>query len=112
MNPSPSTPDGSGPCEGAAAEGETMTDKTAATLRERIAAVGVKKKAVAGAVAVLALAGHGMGAANAATPPAPAQHSVQQSADASGPGEAAGDSGANVQQAGDHTDPGDLPGSQ
>ena len=76
---------------------------------------------------VLGMAGLGLGAANAATPSPVTSQSV--TADTPTPGEVAdapgavegpetpdapgapGDTGSNVEQTGDHTDPGDAPGS-
>jgi hypothetical protein len=76
---------------------------------------------------VLGMAGLGLGAANAATPAPATTQSV--TADTPTPGDVAdapgavegpetadapevpGDTGPNVEQTGDHTDPGDAPGS-
>lgn len=110
-----------------------MTTKSENTLKARIARIDMKKKVLMGAVGVLALAGLGVGAASAATPvPTPPSSSTQSTTDVSTPGdtpdapgavevtdpaetlgaaETPGDTGPDIQQTGDHTDPGDLPGS-
>ncbi|WP_243400217.1 hypothetical protein [Arthrobacter glacialis] len=110
-----------------------MTKNPETTLKARIARMDMKKKVLMGAVGVMALAGLGVGAASAATPvPSPPSSSTQSSNDVSTPGdtpdvpsatettdqaetsdaaETPGDTGPDVQQTGDHTDPGDLPGS-
>lgn len=110
-----------------------MINSLEPNLKDRIAKMDLKKKVVMGTVGVMALAGLGVGAASAATPvPASPSSSVQSAKDTPTPGdtvdvpgateaqdpgekagtpEKAGDTGPNAQQTGDHTDPGDLPGS-
>jgi hypothetical protein len=92
-----------------------------------------RTKVLLAGTAVLALAGLGIGAANASPPaPTPIQSTVATQpavADTPEPGdvadapgavespekavapEAPGDTGPNGEQTGDHTDPGDAPGS-
>lgn len=78
----------------------------------------IRTRLLIGATGVLALAGLGIGAANAATPATATTQTT--SVEAPSPGDAAdvpgavetpGDTGPDVQQTGEHTDPGDAPGS-
>ncbi len=70
----------------------------------------IRTKVLIGATGVLALAGLGIGAANAATP-VTTQTTTAETATPGDPAANASDSGTDVQQNGDHTDPGDAPGS-
>ena len=86
-----------------------------------------RTRVLIGATGVLALAGLGIGAANAATPapvttqttstetPSPGDVAdvpgVVEAPDPAGVPETPGDTGPGVQQTGEHTDPGDAPGS-
>jgi hypothetical protein len=86
----------------------------------------IRTKVIIGATGVLALAGLGMGAANAAdatplttqsmnagqsTPadPADAPNAADETSTPDDPADAPGDNGSDVQQNGDHTDPADAP---
>jgi hypothetical protein len=90
----------------------------------------IRTKVLIGATGVLALAGLGIGAANAATPvtpqtatqtttadtttpddPADVNGATDETSTPDDPADNASDSGTDVQQNGDHTDPGDAPGS-
>jgi hypothetical protein len=86
----------------------------------------IRTKVLIGVTGVLALAGLGIGAANAATPvttqtitaetstqddPADISGAADETSTPDDPADNAGDSGADVQQNGDHTDPDDAPGS-
>jgi hypothetical protein len=78
----------------------------------------IRTRLLIGAVGVLALTGLGIGAANAATPaPVTTQTTSTETpspgdvADVPGAVETPGDTGPDVQQTGEHTDPGDAPGS-
>jgi hypothetical protein len=87
----------------------------------------IRTRVLIGATGVLALAGLGIGAANAATPATATTQTTSvttpspgDAADAPGAAEAPetagaqqtpGDTGPDVQQTGEHTDPGDAPGS-
>jgi hypothetical protein len=70
----------------------------------------IRTKVLIGATGVLALAGLGIGAANAATP-VTTQTTTAETSTPGDPADNASDSGTDVQQNGDHTDPGDAPGS-
>ena len=70
----------------------------------------IRTKVLIGATGVLALAGLGIGAANAATP-VTTQTTTAETTTPDDPADIASDSGTDVQQNGDHTDPGDAPGS-
>jgi hypothetical protein len=87
----------------------------------------IRTRVLIGATGVLALAGLGIGAANAATPatattqttsvvsPSPGDAAdvpgAVETPGTAGAQETPGDTGPDVQQAGEHTDPGDAPGS-
>jgi hypothetical protein len=126
----------------------TMMKSKESNLKDRLASMDMTKKVIMGAVGVMALAGIGFGAAEAAsaaspssttptsssqsmtdtptsgdTPDIPGVNEAQDTQDGSevndapDPGEEAdtpekaGDTGPDLQQNGDHTDPGDLPDS-
>ena len=74
----------------------------------------IRTKVLIGATGVLALAGLGIGAANAATPATTqttTQTTTAETSTPDDPADNASDSGTDVQQNGDHTDPGDAPGT-
>ena len=81
-----------------------MTIRKNRTIKETADTMGTKKKAIMGAVGLLALTGLGVGAAHAATPPAPHSAAVSVTADTQTPGDTPDAPGAADTQT-----PGDTP---